>query len=743
MNVNASTTFDPPPNPPNDNVYWDFDEGEMIGWNLVLYNGSNYMMEMDLIYNISAITYFEDFLGHNVDYFGVQLTSMFFNGTTSSLEIDISSPLFNHSLVNFTSGSTGSGDFVAYIPGEDAWLTPNPFIPTNGSNGLMISWCGNKSIDDYSLILGGDMAADVTYPNINTIRIENSTGSGEYVEMKYYPNGTLEVGTMFTYLGGMFPEGVTYNYTRIYDFNPLDDLEWSVDIGDVFYIGMMGGEFKYEIVDFINTTIGFMGSLVVQEVKANVSYWEFFSESWEFYDGNVIIGSANEHNSIILSENLQGPPLIAPIETSGKDIAEGFSFYASPYPEFNITYGDYWMKIANTTGEGYAYMEFFPNGLMKYMIFKQLMSPQDVVLFYKNSTVINSVYDFDIEPYGTDEFTINVNISVSADTHLLYAGMDQNPVGATLNDGLLFIDLFLNETSNLVDLINITIDYNVSKYGNINTWWFNMSADEGNGVWEEIPFIDLGAGKLEVSVNHTSFFALTGTPFPEPFILSTNASDPDTNGIFKLTWGISDEAVDYSIYSSSSPITDITGSVTLIAAGVTALEYTITETTNGIYYYVVVANNAAGQTLSNYIDVTIGIPPSEDFVLSSNAGDPDADGNFTLNWTSSSRANNYSVYLYSSYITEINGSLTILIDETGDLTLPLTGYTNGTYYFIVVAHNDYGDTLSNCIYITVAIPPPEPTIPEIPGYELFYVIMVISIISTIIIVKNRKKINNI
>lgn len=738
-NVNASTSFDPPPGPPNDNVYWDFDEGDMIGWNIVAYNGSNYMFEMDSIYNISAITYFENFSGHDVDYYGVQLSLMYFNVTTSSLERYINCPLFNHSLVNFTSGS---GDFIAYTPDQSTWLAPNPFIPTNGSNGLMIPWCGNRSNDDYFFILGGDMAADVTYPNTNTIRIENSTGSGEYIEMKYYPNGTLEAGTLLTYIGEMYPEGLTYNYTRIFDFNPLDDLEWSVDIGDVFYIGMMGGEFKYEIVDFINSTVDFMGDIAVQEVRANVTYWDYFSESWEYEDDNVTIGVANEKYPLVLSDEMQGPPLIAPIGTRGEDIAESFSYYAMMFPELEITYGDYWMKMVNTTDDGYFFTEFFPNGLMKYMIFKHLLSPEDGVLFYKNSTIINGAYDFEIEPYGTDEFTIHINMSVSDDTHLLYAGMDQNPVNITLNNGLLFIDLFLNETNNLEGFINITIDYDYIKYRYVKTWWFNMSADEGNGAWEEIPYTYLGAGKLEVSVNHTSFFALTGNSLPGPFTLSTNATDPDTDGIFKLTWGISDGAVDYSIYSSSSPITVITGSVTLIAAGVTALEYPVTETINGIYYYVVVANNTAGQTLSNYIDVTVSIPP-EDFVLSSNAGDPDADGIFTLTWTSSSRANNYSVYLYSSYITEINGSLTILIDETGDLTLPLTGYTNGTYYFIVVAHNDYGDTLSNCIYITVAIPPPEPTITEIPGYELIYVIMVVSIISTIIIVKNRKKINNI
>ncbi|MHA1109691.1 MAG: BspA family leucine-rich repeat surface protein [Promethearchaeota archaeon] len=96
-------------------------------------------------------------------------------------------------------------------------------------------------------------------------------------------------------------------------------------------------------------------------------------------------------------------------------------------------------------------------------------------------------------------------------------------------------------------------------------------------------------------------------------------------------------------------------------------------------------------------------PPSV-FDLSSDADTPDSDGSFTLTWTSSTNATHYSVYHYSSYITEINGSLTILLDQTTDLTLPLSEYSGGTYYFIVVASNDYDDTLSPCIGITISIP---------------------------------------
>ena len=93
----------------------------------------------------------------------------------------------------------------------------------------------------------------------------------------------------------------------------------------------------------------------------------------------------------------------------------------------------------------------------------------------------------------------------------------------------------------------------------------------------------------------------------------------------------------------------------------------------------------------------------EPFTLSSDAEDPDDDGTFTLSWTESIGVENYSVYEHSSFITEITEDLILLANDIVDLSFPLEGYSDGTYYFIVVAHNENGDTLSNCIQVDVDI----------------------------------------
>ena len=154
-----------------------------------------------------------------------------------------------------------------------------------------------------------------------------------------------------------------------------------------------------------------------------------------------------------------------------------------------------------------------------------------------------------------------------------------------------------------------------------------------------------------------------------------------------------------------------------------------------MYYFIAVAHNDYGDTLSNCITVVMGLPPGA-FTLSSNAESPDNDGNFVFTWTVSSRAINYAVYRHSNYITEINGSLTLLTSEITDLTLDFSGYVNGMYYFIVVAHNDYGDTLSNCLLVTVLN---RETPLVILGYDLILVFAVSGVSVTFLTMKKLCK----
>jgi ABC-type transport system substrate-binding protein len=227
---------------------------------------------------------------------------------------------------------------------------------------------------------------------------------------------------------------------------------------------------------------------------------------------------------------------------------------------------------------------------------------------------------------------------------------------------------------------------------------------------------------------------------PDPFTLLSTAGSPDIDGEFDLVWSSSSGADNYSVYEYDKYITEINGSLSSLASEITDLTIPLSGYASGTYYFIVEAHNEDGDTLSDCIEIVVDLPLPGSFTLVSTAGSPDDDGEFDLVWESSSGADNYSVYEYNKYITELNGSLTSLGVGITDITLPLSEYTNGTYYFIVAAHNENGYTLSNCIKVEVAIPSTkEKKEPGIPGYNLYFVIAILGVTMIVLIKKLWKK----
>ena len=233
--------------------------------------------------------------------------------------------------------------------------------------------------------------------------------------------------------------------------------------------------------------------------------------------------------------------------------------------------------------------------------------------------------------------------------------------------------------------------------------------------------------------------SITVDSMPGSFILASNADDPDIDGVFDLIWSSSSNVDNYTVYEYDQCITAINGSLTVLADEMGGVTLPLSGYTTGDYYFIVVAHNEYGDTLSNCIQVIVALDVPGSFILLSTALDPDEDGSFDLGWTSSSGADTYSAFEYSSFITEINGSLTLLGSGVTDLSFSLSGYDNGTYYFIVSAHNTNGFTLSNCVVVTVAIPPGGPSSPDIPGYQLFFIIAIIGLSLAYLIRKSMKK----
>ncbi|MBD3195607.1 MAG: hypothetical protein GF317_11155, partial [Candidatus Lokiarchaeota archaeon] len=194
---------------------------------------------------------------------------------------------------------------------------------------------------------------------------------------------------------------------------------------------------------------------------------------------------------------------------------------------------------------------------------------------------------------------------------------------------------------------------------------------------------------------------------PKNFTLTSNATSPETDGVFTLFWEESIAANNYTIYNSTSHIDEINSSVSIVDFGITDLNYTVNNNYDGSMYYAVGARNDVGDTLSNNILVDIQIIPGP-LSLTSNATNPDQDGNFTLSWTESEKADNYTLYTHNNYITHINESLTTILDQTNDLELFFSINTSGSYYYIVQAFNENGNSTSNCLKVTLELPPEAP-----------------------------------
>jgi hypothetical protein len=97
----------------------------------------------------------------------------------------------------------------------------------------------------------------------------------------------------------------------------------------------------------------------------------------------------------------------------------------------------------------------------------------------------------------------------------------------------------------------------------------------------------------------------------------------------------------------------------------------------------------------------------ESFNLTSDADCPDNDGDFTLYWTSSLRADTYSIFRHNGLIIKLNESVMLIESKLTNNSYKIENMENGTYYYAIAACNEYIDRLSNCEEIFVQLPPNE------------------------------------
>ncbi|MFX1280411.1 MAG: ABC transporter substrate-binding protein [Promethearchaeota archaeon] len=221
---------------------------------------------------------------------------------------------------------------------------------------------------------------------------------------------------------------------------------------------------------------------------------------------------------------------------------------------------------------------------------------------------------------------------------------------------------------------------------------------------------------------------------PANFFLDSDAASPERYGNFNLTWSDSQRADNYSILTYHRYITEINSSLTQLAFQDASSPYPITGFPEGDHYFIVVAYNDKGYTLSNCINVTVLFFKPGPFNLYSTADTPDTDGSFILYWTNSSGARNYSIYSSDSFITNLDPGLSLEAEDT-NTPYAISDLGNGDYFFIAVAYNESGYTLSNCIEVEVQLEKEE----FILGYNGYLLTTIIGLISVVKISRYKRK----
>jgi hypothetical protein len=320
-----------------------------------------------------------------------------------------------------------------------------------------------------------------------------------------------------------------------------------------------------------------------------------------FY-ANDLAGNETSQSISIYVDNV-GPSIIINAPTLNQ-------LYSSIAPNFNVTITDGNFNTSWYTLDGGVtnYIFIGTTGTINQTAWDTLLNGTVTIRFVANDTFGNLNYqEIDVQKdVLAPIITINSPTSNQLFTHVI-PQFDLTLVEGNLNTSW------------------YTTDGGLTNYTFIGTMGTLNQAALFNGTITIRFYANDTLGNLDYSEVTIRYDILS----PKPFILSSDADSPDTDGQFELNWTISIGAVNYSIYMYSSLITDINSSVTLVASGLTDLSYSISNE-SGTYYFMVRSYNETGFTDSNQIMITVAIPLEGAFDLMSFLTNPLTIINFGL-----------------------------------------------------------------------------------------------------------------
>ena len=262
-----------------------------------------------------------------------------------------------------------------------------------------------------------------------------------------------------------------------------------------------------------------------------------------------------------------------------------------------------------------------------------------------------------------------------------------------------------------IGVFGLAPDLNVSlvKFNNFGNEIWNVTWDRDLSV-----SFDFGS---RISIDSKDFIYISGATEHAPSEFNSTLFKYNSSGnlIWMEEWGGGGDELGKDIYiDNASDNIYLTGTTTSFSSG-----------------------GDEDIFLLKYIEYRPG-----ELTLSTNAENPDDDGVFNLSWTSSIRANNYSLYRSNtSCILDIEAEIP-WIETLHNNSIEIGPIPDGEYYFLIVARNNIGNETSNCLTILVEetiTPSPnggEP--PVIPGFNLVTLITSVAIIVYIKLIKKLK-----
>lgn len=714
----------------------------------------------------------------------------YFNGSNTILQ-DRTIPIATKYEWNRTTTKIGDDACRDIVMDEfdDIYLTGEVYNSTSGVYDIILAKYGNSGEIIWNKTWGGysdDLGYGITIDSDGALYITGQTssyGNGNFdiVLLKYNKSGILEWSVTW---GGEELDvgyGITVDsskniyvvgYTELHGFdgdvvllkyNSTGYLNWykfwgglDTDIGfDVF-------EDSIGNIYFTGQTSSFGAeSSDLFLVKMNASGSLLWNTTWGYSlpdSGNsliidrsdfiYIVGSTHNigaGNCDILLLKFNGSGILKWNKTWGGqnyDVGYGIAldskrnlFIVGSTRSFGAVNGDVCLIKFNTLGE-FMWNKFWGNTYEDVPYSIAIDTLTNIFITGKTKSSGND-YDIFLLKYSSlpDEFQLTSN-DIFPDIDGNYTVIWTRSLDAN-NYTLYQYDKFITDiNSSLSILVTETTNQNFSLY----------NVEEGTYYYIAVAHNNYGnttSNCFQTKVQH----------IPGNFTLIDILPNPNPDGTFNLTWTRASGIDNYSIYVHNKKIVEIDNNGTLITKGLSEHCYLITDLETGDYYFIVLAHNEVGSSSSNCVLIKIRRTPSL-FSLASNAEDPDSDGNFDLIWTKSNFTHNYTIFFSTEFIGKINRSVLRLYEgfsppfDWPTYRYKISDWENGTYYFKIVAYNNYGNRSTECLKIIVQIPEESQEKPEDQHNEVFklnpqvYLIAAFSVLLGILVyikLKTRKR----